>query len=152
MAHVLYLAQASFLQSGVIHLTQHNIPFWSELLHRPLNLEKEKAWEAGQKKYNLGIKALWELAEAYFELAAKHIEDGSMSEQINRSVEQDIWWLLNYRTDGTQCGARDLTWSHASFLDAARARRVALRLRRRNTRPEHTLKSFWRSLPLVLWS
>jgi len=33
---------------------------------------------------------------------------------------------LTRRINGTQRGARDLTWSHASFLDLARTRRRAL--------------------------
>lgn len=58
--------------------------------------------------------------------------------------------MLMGRINGTQRGARDLTWSHASFLDLARTRRRALQSKeaegtsgRRGSRDDGNLPMGW---------
>lgn len=130
VAHVAFLAHESISRAGVIHLDPLNRPFWSELLDQEVP-DHEEDWVRGSRRFHLALEALWQLGERYFSLTSGYIRDGSMSEQINRYVLSTA--KIDDRVNGTQTGARDLTWSHAAFLEAAAARRRASRERRQES-------------------
>lgn len=113
VAEILYLAQGDFARVGRIPLDPRTVPFWNEVLE----LENERVsrfghWEVGSAAFERALAALGRVADAFVVRAARTLNRGRMSEQVDR-------------VSGEQRGARDLTWSYAAFLEVRRARDAA---------------------------
>ncbi|WWD20210.1 hypothetical protein CI109_104686 [Kwoniella shandongensis] len=111
VAQTLYLARAQFVQRGEITITNLTVPFWTELLSSSTKILPDEVWHKHDKSFKRAITRLGEVGDAFLQVGQKYseMEDGRMSEQIGRE-------------DGKERGARDLTWSYASLLEAGRAR------------------------------
>lgn len=105
----LYHRMASDFESrGYISFNEVNRPFFQALLHRSLPDARLSRGDATLKEI---LRALRAEGDAYLARTRTHTaSDGSMAEQLNRHT-------------GFMQGARDLTWSYASLLSAAWARR-----------------------------
>ena len=130
---MLYAVQHDFLEEGIIQLHNLSIPFWADLLGVPSdNLHESTSWVSkGQndKLFARAIRRLGQVGDAFMGVGKTAAVDGHMSEQISRLVFPFSFraWraMLTSRYDGSQVGARDLTWSYGSFIEAARARMAA---------------------------
>ncbi|WVQ95970.1 hypothetical protein IAU59_003069 [Kwoniella sp. CBS 9459] len=107
IAHVLYLAQSAFQDGGSIQTTNLTLSFWSDILTERVSPGEQ--WHTGDRLFDKAIKRLGVVADRFLETSRGHWDDGAMSEQVGRN-------------DGQQKGARDLTWSYASYLIAVNAR------------------------------
>lgn len=114
VAEILYLAQAEFARLGRIPLDPRTVPFWNEVLESESEARVSRfgQWEAGSAAFERAMAALGRVGDAFVVRAARTLNRGRMSEQVDRNV-------------GEQRGARDLTWSYAAFLDVRRARDAA---------------------------
>ena len=72
--------------------------------------------------FGIALQALMDTGDNFMTVSKEYAPDGRMSEQIDRYVLVKSAFGLICRNDGSPVGARDLTWSYASFLEAARAR------------------------------
>ncbi|CAD6564151.1 MAG: hypothetical protein TREMPRED_003889 [Tremellales sp. Tagirdzhanova-0007] len=111
VAHVLYLVQLAVLEAKQIQLVALTIPFWTDVLGETPSATSNGSIDEGSATYKQAVSRLAEVADGYMEVGRRFAVNGRMSEQIHRS-------------EGMMVGARDLTWSYASFLEAARARRT----------------------------
>lgn len=116
VAETLYRAQRDFALIGRIPLDPRTRLFWNDVLSTGSNPETRVSrfgkWEAGSDAYERAMAALGRVADAFVVRAARTLDKGRMSEQIDRD-------------SGEQRGARDLTWSYAAFLNVRRARDAA---------------------------
>lgn len=107
---ILYLAQAQLATSGSIAVTPESKAFWSDVTGGEV---AEGVWKKGEPEFDKALKGLEKVADRYAETAATFYDKGHMAEQIQKDT-------------GKQSGARDLTWSYASFIEQERAREEAL--------------------------
>ncbi|KLT45107.1 hypothetical protein CC85DRAFT_241547 [Cutaneotrichosporon oleaginosum] len=112
VATTLYRAQRDFAEAGKIDLDDNNAAFWSDVLGPAGHFVQWEAgrWSAGTAGFERAMTALGRVADAFVIKAARTMRGGRMSEQIR---------------GGKGRGARDLTWSYASFLEVKRARDAA---------------------------
>lgn len=108
---VLYLAQAQLAVAGSITVTPESRAFWSDVTGT--EVQEGSAWKKGEPEFSTALKGLEKVADRYAETAATFYDKGHMAEQIQKDT-------------GRQTGARDLTWSYASFIEQERARGAAL--------------------------
>ncbi|EIW71627.1 hypothetical protein TREMEDRAFT_37964 [Tremella mesenterica DSM 1558] len=114
-AQVLYSAQSDFHSQGSIQVSNTTVDVWADILGVPsATLNHTAIWKAGSSDgmFDRATKALIAVGDAYMDVGKKYAVGGRMKEEIDRH-------------DGHEVGARDLTWSYASFLSAARARDLA---------------------------
>lgn len=112
VAQVLYRAQAAFALADSVQLSPLTASFWADILDEDEDdIPIAGEWTRGSDEYDVATQRIGEVADAFLlrglSTARRHY--GSMAEQIGSS-------------DGKNRGARDLTWSYASFLEVARAR------------------------------
>jgi glucoamylase len=123
---VLYLAKEGFENQGYISLNNLTRPFWQDLLGDQY-MDSEGLWtSSGKGMFGIALQALMNTGDRFMAVAKEYAPDGRMSEQIDRYVLVKSGFGLISRNDGSPVGARDLTWSYASFLEAARARERAV--------------------------
>ncbi|WVF68423.1 hypothetical protein IAT40_003188 [Kwoniella sp. CBS 6097] len=108
IAQVFYLAQTSFEATGFIQISNLTAPFWSDILHE--RITPGDRWTQGNHRFKKAIRALGDVGDEFLETSRVYWDgEGAMSEQVDRN-------------NGHQRGARDLTWSYASFMTAVNAR------------------------------
>lgn len=105
VANMLYVAQEEYARAGVIEFAKSKA-FWGDL-----GFKADAAFN-GERKFKAALRRLGEVADAFVAAAARTVDNGHLSEQIDRK-------------NGKPRGARDLTWSYASFLSMSRARDYA---------------------------
>lgn len=111
VATILWLAQAQLAAAGRVAVTRDSRAFWADVLGRDT---PEGEWEKGSAEFERALSALGTVADRYAARAAEYYDKGHMAEQIQKD-------------SGQQTGARDLTWSYASFIEQERAREAAQR-------------------------
>jgi hypothetical protein len=123
IANVLYLAKEGFENRGYISLNNLTRPFWRDLFGDQ-HIDSEDLWTSsnGKGMFDKALQALMDTGDTFMAVSKEYAPDGRMSEQIDRYVLVKSGFGLISRNDGSPVGARDLTWSYASFLEAARAR------------------------------
>jgi glucoamylase len=128
IANVLYLAKEGFNNQGYISLNNLTRPFWRDILGDQYILtDSENLWTSNEKgMFGIALQALMDTGDRFMTVSKEYAPDGRMSEQIDRYVLVNSGFALISRNDGSPVGARDLTWSYASFLEAARARERAV--------------------------
>jgi len=91
-------------------------------------MDSEDIWTSsnGNGMFGIALQALMYTGDKFMGVSKEYAPDGRMSEQIDRYVLVKSGFELISRNDGSSVGARDLTWSYASFLEAARARERAM--------------------------
>lgn len=105
MAETLYLAAAEFAKNGTIAIDDINLNFFKKISPSATS----GSIYTGSNTTTL-ISSLRSYADGFLALEQQHVgQNYSMAEEFNR-------------TTGAQQGARDLTWSYAAFVTAARAR------------------------------
>ncbi|WVQ79388.1 hypothetical protein IAT38_001485 [Cryptococcus sp. DSM 104549] len=111
VAHVFYLARQELLQAGLIRVTPLSAPFWTAVLGDGSVDKNGVTWDRGTAggQFERALKRLGEVGDGFMSVGKKHSGDGRLREQFDRDT-------------GKPRGARDLTWSYSSFLDAAIAR------------------------------
>jgi glucoamylase len=123
---VLYLAKEGFDNQGYISLNNLTRPFWQDLLGDRY-MDSEDLWTSSVKgMFGIALQALMDTGDRFMAVSKEYAPDGRMSEQIDRYVLVKSGFGLISRNDGSPVGARDLTWSYASLLEAARARERAV--------------------------
>ncbi|RPB07199.1 glycoside hydrolase family 15 protein [Morchella conica CCBAS932] len=106
-AEVLFTAAKEFTAAGSITVTSVNQAFLQQFKS---SASSGTTYAAGSTDFTSIIAAINTYADTFVATAQLHAaSNGSLSEQFSR-------------TDGSQKGARDLTWSYASFLTTAAAR------------------------------
>ena len=82
--HTLYLAYTSFIRAERISLSQHTIPFWTDLLQTSnVSFEPGDVWRKHSGyEYAVAMEELWNVAERYMEVGRRYADGGRMSEQI----------------------------------------------------------------------
>jgi glucoamylase len=126
IANVLYLAKEGFENQGYISLNNLTRPFWQDLLGDQYT-DSEDLWTSnGKGMFGIALQALMDTGDKFMAVSKEYAPDGRMAEQIDRYVLVKSGIGLISRNDGCPVGARDLTWSYASFLEAARARERAV--------------------------
>ncbi|MBW0539140.1 hypothetical protein O181_078855 [Austropuccinia psidii MF-1] len=114
VAEVTYLAINQFRKSPHIQVTTFNLSFFSRFLPELQSSSKQLPWiiERGTEKYKKLLEGMSHWADRFLlDVSFKYSDriNGNMSEQIDRIT-------------GQMRGARELTWSYASFLTAIDAR------------------------------
>lgn len=105
MAETLYLAATEFTQNGTIAIDDTNSHFFRKIIPSATS----GSVYAGANTTGL-ISSMRAYADSFLALEQKYVgQNYSMAEEFNR-------------TTGAQQGARDLTWSYAAYVSAARAR------------------------------
>jgi glucoamylase len=95
---------------GTVRITNLSRPFFEALVHD--DLSRKNRIQASDPTYAIVLQALQEKSDALIRRAKFHTgADGHQSEQFNR-------------VHGQMQGARDLTWSYASFLSLRRIREI----------------------------
>jgi glucoamylase len=123
---VLYLAKEGFDDQGYISLNNLTRPFWQDILGEQY-MDSEDLWTSnGKGMFGIALQALMDTGDKFMAVSKEYAPDGTMSEQIDRYVLVKFGFGLISRNDGSPVGARDLTWSYASFLESARARERAV--------------------------
>jgi glucoamylase len=126
IANVLYLAKEGFDNQGYISLNNLTRPFWQDLLGDQY-IDSEDLWTSnGKGMFGIALQALMDTGDKFMAVSKEYAPNGRMAEQIDRYVLAKSGFGLISRNDGSPVGARDLTWSYASFLEAARARERAV--------------------------
>jgi len=93
---------------GELRITELSRPFFEAVVRE--DLSRRSRVRLGDPTYESVLKALQERSDAFIRRAKFHTgEGGHQSEQFNR-------------VHGQMQGARDLTWSYASFLSLRRIR------------------------------
>ncbi|WVR08136.1 hypothetical protein IAU60_005182 [Kwoniella sp. DSM 27419] len=110
VAQVLFQAKCQFAEQGYIASDRHTVQFWSDLVGR--SVKADEVWSKNGSDFKKALDRRKEVGDAFMRVSSMYWDNGHMSEQIDRVT-------------GHQRGARDLTWSYASFLTAAKARREA---------------------------
>jgi glucoamylase len=124
---VLYLAKEGFDNQGHISLNNLTRPFWQDLLGDQY-IDSEDLWTSSNEKgmFGTALQALMDTGDKFMAVSKEYAPEGRMAEQIDRYVLVKSGFGLISRNDGSPVGARDLTWSYATFLEAARARERAV--------------------------
>ncbi|MBC7384870.1 MAG: glycoside hydrolase family 15 protein [Cryobacterium sp.] len=108
MAEYLLRLRGELKAQGGVKITDVSRPFFESLLRT--NLRTKRSLQAGDMTFGALLKALADRSDAYIRRSQFHTDrSGHQSEQFNR-------------VDGYMQGARDLTWSYASFLSLRRIR------------------------------
>lgn len=108
---VLYLAAAQLSVADSIVVTRESRAFWSDITGTEVPEGTE--WEKGEPEFDTALRNVHRVADRFAETAATFYDSGHMAEQIQKDT-------------GKQTGARDLTWSYASFIEQERAKEAAL--------------------------
>ncbi|WVQ66144.1 uncharacterized protein L199_004322 [Kwoniella botswanensis] len=112
IAQSLYLIEKRHYEQGYLEPTEITGNFWTELMNERFN--EDKRVEFGQRKFDLTMRRLREVGDSFLNVSRNAMEQGKrMSEQIGRD-------------NGKPIGARDLTWSYASYTSAVKAREDAV--------------------------
>ncbi|KAF8248010.1 hypothetical protein K440DRAFT_583955 [Wilcoxina mikolae CBS 423.85] len=107
VAEVLFTAINEFNSTGSITISQLSEPFFKQFLPSTV---VGSTYTPASPEYSTIVSGMREYADTFVSTAQTHVRgNGSMSEQFSRY-------------DGFQKGARDLTWSYASFLTTVWAR------------------------------
>ena len=107
-AELCYRARAEFLSRGSIAINDINRAFFASLpVDQPALFKNNVSYDSSSVEYARILDALRHQGDAFLRLSLAHMnqETGAMSEQFNRDT-------------GYMQGARDLTWSYASYLTA----------------------------------
>ncbi|KAK6514619.1 hypothetical protein TWF281_004817 [Arthrobotrys megalospora] len=108
VAHVLYTAAAEFKAAQSVNVT----PVALNLFKRAYPSANAGSYGAGSQEFNDIISGFKNLGDSFMAVIKRHaFTDGGMSEQFNRNT-------------GFNQGARDLTWSYESVLEAINARNM----------------------------
>lgn len=107
---LLWRAREVFARAGAVEVTPESKDFWADVTGT--SVDERTVWRRGEPGFDTALTALDKVADAYAGIAADHYDMGHMAEQVDRD-------------SGKQTGARDLTWSYASFLDQERARNAS---------------------------
>lgn len=123
IAELLYNSRDELAAKDFIRIDDTALPFWRDLVPTS-TVGSGHVWKKGSAEYAAVIRRLTEVADMYLDIQNRY-NFTSLSEQVNRYVAPlPIWFSLTcHRDTGEPQGARDLTWSYASFVSAARARR-----------------------------
>jgi glucoamylase len=107
ISEILYItAQHYKTTSHSINITPSTLSFWTKV-HPKATIG---TFERGQAQFEGLMKGLWQMADGYLAVCEEYVgKNDSMDEQIERSK-------------GVMRGARELSWSYASFLSAYAAR------------------------------
>ncbi|KAK4687124.1 glucoamylase, partial [Tremellales sp. Uapishka_1] len=108
-AHTFYLMVQDFRKAGQIEVVNITLPFWADVLEGHLDVTVGDKWMKGDDEFQGALDSLRTVGDNFVEVGRRYAPEGRMSEQFDR-------------TNGSPIGARDLTWSYASFLEMARAR------------------------------
>src|SRR5690606_15084165 len=93
-------------QAGRIQVTPLNQAFLSDYLKSPMRIQAGEVLNFQDPRFQTILENLKEKAAKYLERVLFHTgRDGQMDEQFSRN-------------NGFMMGARDLTWSHASYVRA----------------------------------
>ncbi|KAI8143491.1 glucoamylase [Fennellomyces sp. T-0311] len=93
-----------------ITVNEINGPFFARLLTEPIERVRGTMFRYGSSEFDMVINEMTKAADRFMATVQYHQRpNGSLSEQFNRYT-------------GFEQGARDLTWSYASFITAADAR------------------------------
>ncbi|KAI5777029.1 Six-hairpin glycosidase-like protein [Geopyxis carbonaria] len=110
VAEVLYTALNEYEANGNITVTSLGLPFYKQFYSSATT----GTYASGSTGYTTITGAMKTYADTFVATGQAHVStNGSLSEQYGR-------------TDGLQKGARDLTWSYASFLTMKWARDGAI--------------------------
>nr|XP_018260400.1 uncharacterized protein I303_07318 [Kwoniella dejecticola CBS 10117]OBR82558.1 hypothetical protein I303_07318 [Kwoniella dejecticola CBS 10117] len=112
IAQSFYIAQHQYSLQGHIEITDLTRRFWTDLMRDEHKATSETVWSMGSQTFDDALQALRWTGDAFLNVSRKATKEGKgrMSEQIGKD-------------DGKPRGARDLTWSYASFVTAVKARR-----------------------------
>ncbi|KAF3909956.1 Glucoamylase [Dactylellina cionopaga] len=106
VAHTFYAAAADFKSAQSVNVT----PVSLNLFKRAVPSANPGTYGAGSQEFNDIVNGFKNLGDAFLDVVKRHaFTDGSMAEQFDRET-------------GFNMGARDLTWSYESVLEAIRAR------------------------------
>jgi glucoamylase len=109
MAQFYYQTALDIIHEKKIAIRFGNQNFYKTVLGSSLPLAPQVI-DANNEDYKRILKTLFAIGDRYLEVTLKyHGSDGSLAEEIDRN-------------SGRQCGARNLTWSHVSYLSAVRVR------------------------------
>ncbi|WVQ75024.1 hypothetical protein IAR50_004633 [Cryptococcus sp. DSM 104548] len=113
-AQSLHLAYEELSQIGSITVTKNSQTFWDDVV-QSLEVSVGDEWKKGDWAYDTAMRELLDLGDRYLSRGryVMRANGDRMSEQFGRD---------NFRATG----ARDLTWSYASLLQAIRLRRTLL--------------------------
>ncbi|TYJ57790.1 hypothetical protein B9479_001400 [Cryptococcus floricola] len=111
-AHSLHLAYKDLSERGSITVTQSSREFWGDVIQSS-DVKAGDEWKQGDGAYDRAMRELLDLGDRYLSRGryVMRANGDRMSEQYGRD---------NFRATG----ARDLTWSYASLLEAMRLRRT----------------------------
>ncbi|KAF3170760.1 hypothetical protein TWF132_001705 [Orbilia oligospora] len=108
VAHVFYTAASEFKAAQSINVT----PVALNLFKRAYPSAAPGKYNAGSQEFNNIVSSFKSLGDAFMAVIQRHaFHEGNMSEQFNRYT-------------GFNQGARDLTWSYESVLEAIIARNM----------------------------
>ncbi|KAK6498365.1 hypothetical protein TWF481_010957 [Arthrobotrys musiformis] len=108
VAHVLYTAASDFKAAQSINIT----PAALNLFKRAYPSATPGSYNAGSQEFNNIVSSFKNLGDSFMAVIQRHaFHEGNMSEQFNRYT-------------GFNQGARDLTWSYESVLEAIHARNL----------------------------
>jgi len=109
VAHTLYRSVTDYKSAGSITVTSTSLP----MFQRAVPSIATGTYAAGSAQYNAIITGFNNLGDAFLTIVQNHaMANGSLSEQFGRD-------------NGQETGARDLTWSYESILEAIRGRNAA---------------------------
>ncbi|WVW87028.1 hypothetical protein I302_109084 [Kwoniella bestiolae CBS 10118] len=112
IAQSFYIMEAEHRTQGYIDTTESTKQFWNQALRK--TVKPGRRYGTGGKSFEKALKRLREIGDRYLDVSRDAMDgEGWMSEQIGRN-------------DGKPRGARDLTWSYASFMSAVKAREEAM--------------------------
>ncbi|PVI03204.1 glycoside hydrolase family 15 protein [Periconia macrospinosa] len=114
-ATVLHLTATHLSTTANLTITPRGLPFYRALMRTSsLPVEPGVMYGPGDVVLHSIVERLRNVADEFLDVVRAHVDaDGAMSEQFDRVT-------------GVEVGARDLSWSYASFLGAARVRRMGL--------------------------
>ncbi|KAL7275655.1 Glucoamylase, intracellular sporulation-specific [Rhizina undulata] len=111
VSDVLYDSIIHFKKQGYFEINDVNIPFYHSLASNGKAVVGR--YTAKQPEYKQYLNAMFTYADSFLNVIRWHATaDGRLSEQF-------------HRVSGFQMGARDLTWSYGSFIEAVEKRTVA---------------------------
>jgi glucoamylase len=106
LAELHYRLVSDHLSRGIVEVNSEALPFYQWILP---SVEAGR-YDASHKLYAPLIRAIFKRGDGFLERVRVHAAgDGSMDEQLDRH-------------NGVMKSAKDLTWSYAAFITAARAR------------------------------
>jgi glucoamylase len=109
MGELFYRAAYDFQNIGTLSVTNTSLPFWTYFAPMA-GLKAGSSYPSGSPTFVAAISALEGWADAFMRRVKFHAPaDKRLAEEYDRN-------------DGSNTGAKDLTWSYASVLNAAFAR------------------------------